>query len=125
MAKIVSGLPDIEGLDGSQKSIYEFVLEKWPTTPLEVAENFNERATTREGKRRLSTKYAYHLKKLVSKRLIIMKKAGNSIIVWPFVVEKYRVIHDMLNDRRASKNPLEFIDSGLVKSKRKTVGMNA
>jgi len=108
MRKEISGLPDLDGLSGLELRIYEFVLERWPSTPLEIAENFSEDSSSREKKKRLSTKYAYHLKKLVEKRLLLSKKAGNSIIVWPFVVEKYRAIHEILNDRKPLRDELFF-----------------
>jgi sugar-specific transcriptional regulator TrmB len=89
-------MPEILGLKDNEKSMYAFVLENWPATPLEVAEQFKEDLSTREKKRRASTKYAYYLKKLIEKKLLLSKKAGNSIIVWPVMVEKYRAIHDIL-----------------------------
>jgi len=91
-----SALPDLIELPDIERRIYAFVLTNWPTTPLELAENFNESVRTREDKKRASTKYSYYLKKLLEKHLIVSKKAGNSVIVWPLVVEKYRAIHDML-----------------------------
>jgi len=91
-----SALPDLMGLPPLEKHIYEYILTNWPTTPLELAENFNEAVSTRVEKKRASTKYAYYLKKLLQKKLIVSKRAGNSIIVWPLVVEKYRTIHDIL-----------------------------
>jgi len=112
MQKEMSGLPDLNGLGGFELRVYEFVLEKWPSTPLEVAEHFGEDLSSREKKKRLSTKYAYHLKKLVEKRLLLSKKAGNSILVWPFVVEKYRAIHEILNDRKLSRDELFFAQVG-------------
>jgi predicted transcriptional regulator len=93
-----SDMPDLTGLSDLEREIFEYVLERWPTTPLEIAEHFNEKTKTRVDRKRISTKYAYYLKKLVEKRLIISKKAGNSIIVWPLIAEKYRVIHQILKD---------------------------
>jgi hypothetical protein len=93
-------MPDLTGLSDFERELFEFVLEKWPTSALEVAENFNEDISDREKKKRMSTKYAYYLKKLVEKRLIISKKAGNSLIVWPVIVEKYRVVHEILKGEK-------------------------
>ena len=108
MSEKLSGLPDLSGLSGLELKIYESVLERWPSTPLEIAENFGEDSSSRNKKKRLSTKYAYYLKKLVERRLLLSKKAGNSIIVWPFVVEKYRAIHEILNDRKPSRDEMFF-----------------
>ncbi len=95
-----SDLPDLSGLSELEREIFDFVLEHWPTNTIEIAENLKEDLTTREKKRRMSAKYTYYLKKLVEKRLVMCKKAGNSIIVWPLVVEKYRVIHDILKGQK-------------------------
>lgn len=91
-------MPDLNGLSLIEIRIFEFVLENWPTFPIEVAENFKEDLSDREKKRRASTKYSYYLKKLVEKRLLLSKKTGNSMIVWPLVVEKYRTIHGILKE---------------------------
>ena len=96
MKDLFSALPDLSGLSDFEREIFEFVLQRWPSTPLEIAEHFNEDISDREKKKRISTKYAYYLKKLVQKQLIFSKKAGNSLIVWPLVVEKYRVVHEIL-----------------------------
>jgi len=100
MTEEYSDMPDLTELTDLEREIFEFVLENWPTTPLEIAQNFNEHVDTREEKKRVSTKYAYYLKKLVERKLIISKKAGNAIIVWPIIVEKYRVIHEILKSEK-------------------------
>ena len=103
MDKII-GMPDsmvtqdLTILKDKEKEIYDLILQDWPTTALEIAEHYHEVPETREGKRRLSTKYSYYIKKLVHKRFVLSKKAGNTTIVWPLSVEKYRAIHDMLRD---------------------------
>ena len=89
-------LPEYLELSTFEKQIYAFILDNWPTTPLEIANQMNEDTTNREKKKRISTKYAYYLKKLVEKKLLLSKKAGNGIIVWPLMVEKYRTIHNIL-----------------------------
>lgn len=94
-------LPELMGISELEKKIYFFVLDNWPATPLEIAMQLNEDVTNREKKKRASTKYAYYVKKLVEKKLLLSKKAGNSIIVWPLVVEKYRTIHNILKHHEA------------------------
>ena len=89
-------MPELLGLKEIELKVYNQVLEHWPSTPLEIAEQMNEDVSDREKKRRISTKYAYYLKKLTEKKLLLSKRAGNSIIVWPVMVEKYRAIHDIL-----------------------------
>jgi len=103
MDKII-GMPDSEvtqdlsSLSEKEKEIYKLVLQDWPTTALEIAEHYQEVPDSREGKRRLSTKYSYYIKKLVQKRFVLSKKAGNTTLVWPLSVEKYRAIHDIISD---------------------------
>ena len=109
MDKKLPALPDLTGINDFEREIFEFVLEKWPTTALEIAENFREDLSDREKKKRISTKYAYYLKKLVEKRLILCKKAGNTLIVWPLVVEKYRVIHEIFRGEKQEFDHL-FLD---------------
>lgn len=94
-------MPELLGLVGIEKEIYSFALENWPTTPIEIAKAMQENLTGREQQRRASTKYAYYIKKLVEKKLLLSKKAGNSIIVWPLVTEKYRTIHNILKHHEA------------------------
>jgi predicted transcriptional regulator len=96
MDELDSAMP--ENLSEKERQIFEFVSENWPTTPIEIAEFFNEDTSTREQRKRLSTKYSYYIKKLVENKLILSKKAGNAIIVWPLLAEKYRVIHDILKN---------------------------
>ena len=79
-----------------EKEIFDLIAKTWPTTPLEIAAHFKEDLSSRELKKRASTKYAYYLKKLVEKRLVLSKRAGNGMIVWPLRVEKYRTIHSIL-----------------------------
>ena len=79
-----------------EKEIFDLIAKTWPTTPLEIAMHFKEDLSSRGLKKRASTKYAYYLKKLVEKRLVLSKRAGNGLIVWPLKVEKYRAIHSIL-----------------------------
>ena len=88
-----SGIAD---LTSKEKNILEIVKEKWPISALEIAEQFNENISTREHKKKHSTNYSYYLKKLVQKRLILSKRIGNALVVWPLEVEAYRVIHKIL-----------------------------
>ncbi len=98
MPKKLSVMPDLLGITGLEKEIYLYVIDNWPTTPIEIALQRNEDISDRDKKRRASTKYAYYVKKLVGKKLLLSKKAGNSIIVWPVLAEKYRTIHNILKN---------------------------
>lgn len=79
-----------------ENEILDIIKENWPTSALEIAKHLNEDTSTREAQRKASTKYSYYLKKLIRKEILVSKKAGNTIIVWPLEVEKYRTIHSIL-----------------------------
>jgi len=88
-----SGNPD---LSDKEQMVLELVREHWPVSALEIAEHFNEDVSSREHKKRHSTNYSYYLKKLISKRLVLSKRIGNALIVWPLEVEAYRAIHSII-----------------------------
>ncbi|PIU21651.1 MAG: hypothetical protein COT15_01255 [Candidatus Diapherotrites archaeon CG08_land_8_20_14_0_20_34_12] len=81
-----------------EKVILEIIKEYWPISALEIADHFKENVKLRKEKRKASTKYTYYLKKLINKHLVLSKRAGNSLIVWPIEVEKYRTIHQILRE---------------------------
>jgi len=89
-----SGIAD---LSDKEKNILEIVKAQWPISALEIAEHFNENISTREHKKKHSTNYSYYLKKLVLKRLVLSKRIGNALVVWPLEVEAYRAIHKIIN----------------------------
>lgn len=98
-----SGLPDLHndfasatGLSQMEREIFSLVLENWPTSALELAEHFDEDLSTRELRKKASTKYSYYLKKLVEKQLLLSKRVGNALVVWPVRAEKLRTIHNIL-----------------------------
>ena len=78
-----------------EKEIFEIVLQNWPVSALEIAEHLSEEIS-QDSKKKLSTKYSYYLKKLVDKRLLLSKRVGNALIVWPVQAEKYRAIDHIL-----------------------------
>lgn len=85
-----------------EKRILMVVREHWPISGLEIAGHFSEDVSSRSHKKRHSTNYTYYLKKLVQKRLVLSKRIGNALIVWPVEVEAYRAIHNILRDSRGS-----------------------
>lgn len=86
-------------LNEFELKIYELILSKWPTSTLEIAEFFNEELSSREARKKASSKYCYYLRKLIATNLVVSKKAGNTLIVWPLLVEKYRVIQSILSEK--------------------------
>ncbi|MBU1120583.1 hypothetical protein KJ660_01780 [Candidatus Micrarchaeota archaeon] len=88
-----------KSLSDLESRMYELILSKWPTSTLEIAEYFNEDLSSREARKKASSKYSYYLRKLIARNLIVSKKAGNTIIIWPLIVEKYRVIQSILSGK--------------------------
>ncbi len=89
----MNGMQELRGIE---KDVFEFVMEQWPASSLDIAEHFGHNLNEREESRRASTKYTYYLKKLVEKELLMCKKAGNTLIVWPLEVEKLRTVQNVL-----------------------------
>ena len=85
-------------LSEQEQKIFELILEYWPICALDVAEHFRVDLSSRAAKRKASTKYSYYLQKLIDKRIVLGKKVGNGVVVWPLVVEKYRTIHNILRE---------------------------
>jgi len=112
MKQTKSVLPEILKLSEVEKKVYLTVLDKWPTTAIEIASNLNEDVSKRDAQKRASTKYTYYLKKLVERKLIVSKKSGNTLIVWPLLVEKYRTIHDILKQQEP-EHLSAIVDSAL------------
>ncbi len=92
------GMPEI---GEKEQRVLELVREYWPISALEVAQHFSEDVSSRDSKKRHSTNYAYYLKKLIARRLVLSKRVGNALIVWPVEVEAYRTIHGILRDSHA------------------------
>ncbi len=90
-----------EQLSGIERDIYTLVLEKWPTSALEIAEHFDEDLSSREARKKASTKYSYYLQKMVEKQLLLSKRVGNALIVWPIPAEKLRTIYAILEGKEA------------------------
>lgn len=89
------GYPELPSLESR---ILEIVRENWPSSALEIAEHLGEDVSSNEKRKQQSTKYAYYLKKLVARRLLLSKRAGNSLLVWPIEAEAYRAIHRIISE---------------------------
>lgn len=87
-------LKETEGkkLSGVSERVFQAVHARWPINPLEVAETLGDKGEPKK----LSAKYLYHFKKLNERKLIVMKKLGNTYVAWPAEIEKLRVINELL-----------------------------
>lgn len=87
-----------QDLSAKEREIYEIVMNRWPTSALEIAGHFREEMAGRVAKKRASTKYTYYLQKLIRRQLLMSKRVGNALVVWPLTTEKYRTIHNILKE---------------------------
>lgn len=109
--KTVLGVPvaPVLGLSPFELEITQIVHQRWPTSALEIAEFLGHSLTTREHKRTLSSRLSYHLKKLVHKQVLMSKRIGNALMVWPYEVEKFRLMHELFphSPRPAEPSPTD------------------
>ncbi len=117
-----SGMPKLESAEtiptpllmtDAETQILHVVHARWPTSSLEIAEFLGQSIASRDEKRLVSSRLAYHIKKLVLKRRLMSKRFGNALIVWPYEVETLRVMHAAFfrPEKTPGKNqspPLEF-----------------
>lgn len=91
-----SGFPEKPFLSVLESKILAFVSDSWPASALTVAEHFHADLSSFGARKRASAKFSYYLQKLVDKQLLLSKRIGNALVVWPLQVEKYRAIHQIL-----------------------------
>lgn len=111
-----SGFPE-KSLSDLESAILLFVLDSWPASALQVAEHFRADLSSPEAVKRASAKFSYYLQKLVDKRLLLSKRIGNALVVWPLQVEKYRAIHQILTTEHpvhSSLSDSENVEEELV-----------
>lgn len=89
-----------------ESKVLAFVRSSWPVSPLHVAEHFHADLSSLESKKRASARFAYYLLKLVEKQLLLSKRSGHSLIVWPLEVEKFRAFHSLLEQEQTVTVPV-------------------
>ena len=95
----MNGMPENLFFDSFESKLFSLIKENWPVTSIELAELFNENLSSRETRKRAYSKYSYYLRKMISKKLLLSKKSGSTLIVWPLEVEKYRVIDSIISEK--------------------------
>jgi len=74
--------------------VLEAIRHNWPTNPYEVAGRMGERGDLKH----LSARLLYHFRRLNDGGYIMMKKIGNTFVVWPADIEKLRIIHELVRE---------------------------
>ena len=99
IAEYASGMPEIDAtisLSRTESRILGVVHSRWPTSSIEIAEFLGHEIHSRELKRQHSSRITYYLKKLVKQNRLMSKRVGNALIVWPYEVETFRVMKEIL-----------------------------
>jgi hypothetical protein len=75
------------------------VIEKeWPVSTTEIAERLGifKRGMIEKKRKAAIGKIIYHVKKLKDEEKIRTKIIGQTVIIWPYEMEKLRVLHEMI-----------------------------
>ncbi len=75
------------------------VIEKeWPVSVTEIAERLGifKRGMNEKKRKAAVGKIIYHIEKLKEQEKIRTKKIGQTVIIWPYEMEKLRVLHEMM-----------------------------
>jgi predicted transcriptional regulator len=75
------------------------VIEKnWPVSVTEIAENLGifKKGMNEKKRKAAIGKIIYHIRKLEESDKIMTKKIGQTVIIWPYDVDKIRVLHELI-----------------------------
>ena len=80
-----------------EKRLRERVLDRiehnWPTHIKEIVKDLGYEVNNLNIK-----KVAYHVKKLEKEEKVRVKRIGQALVVWPYDIEKLRIIHELLKE---------------------------
>ena len=81
-----------------REEIMIIIEEKWPVSATEIAEHLGifKRGMSEKKRKAAIGKIIYHIKKLKEQEKIDTKKIGQTIIIWPYEINKLRILHEML-----------------------------
>jgi hypothetical protein len=74
------------------------VEKEWPVSITEIAERLGifKRGMNEKKRKAAVGKIIYHVKKLKDEEKIDTKKIGQTVIIWPYEINKLRVLHEMM-----------------------------
>jgi predicted ArsR family transcriptional regulator len=72
--------------------------KEWPVSITEIAERLGifKRGMSEKKRKAAIGKIIYHVKKLKDEEKIRTKIIGQTVIIWPYEMEKLRVLHEMI-----------------------------
>jgi len=75
--------------------ILDLIEHNWPTHIKEIVSDLGYEINNLSIK-----KVAYHVKQLEKEEKVRAKRIGQALVVWPYDIEKIRVLHEMLRVRK-------------------------
>ena len=83
--------------------IMTIVEKEWPVSVTEIAERLGifKRGMSEKKRKAAIGRIGYHIKKLKEQEKIDTKKIGQTVIIWPYEINKLRVLHEMLRLKNA------------------------
>ena len=85
-------------MEKPRDKIMIIIEREWPVSVTEIAERLGifKRGMNEKKRKAAVGKISYHVKKLKEQEKIDTKKIGQTVIIWPYEINKLRFLHDML-----------------------------
>lgn len=85
-------------MEKTRDEIMVIIEREWPVSVTEIAEHLGifKRGMIEKKRKAAVGKIIYHVKKLKEQEKIDTKKIGQTVIIWPYEINKLRFLHDML-----------------------------
>lgn len=79
-------------------SIMLVIEKEWPVSATEIAKHLGifKKGMSEKKRKAAIGKIIYHVKKLKEQEKIDTKKIGQTVIIWPYGVNKLRILHEMM-----------------------------
>jgi predicted ArsR family transcriptional regulator len=81
-----------------RNEIMVIIEKEWPVSVTEIAKHLGifKKGMSEKKRKAAVGKIIYHVKKLKEQEKIRTKIIGQTVIIWPYEMEKLRVLHEMI-----------------------------
>jgi len=85
-------------MEKTRDEIMVIIEKEWPVSVTEIAEHLGifKRGMNEKKRKAAVGKIIYHVKKLKEQEKINTKKIGQTVIIWPYEINKLRFLHEMI-----------------------------
>jgi predicted transcriptional regulator len=85
-------------MENPRDKILVIIEKEWPVSATEIAEHLGifKRGMNEKKRKAAIGKIIYHIRKLEESDKIMTKKIGQTVIIWPYDVDKIRVLHELI-----------------------------